>query len=462
MRTDRLEIGRPNVSFLAPTSYMIGPVTESMSNRRGPFIFSLRAIIVLVAVLYASTTVFTPKLDVGIATVYLFEPIFLLTILCLLVADKLKFNTNIERSYCAYIALTALTYLEGPLYTGHFDITPALLIVKYSLFIMMMQIARYVNSAVSDRILIKIIYSQVIFVVSAGLYVVYNMVVNPISLGDMIWDYSPLYRLVGFTGQAIGIQGFRSIGNTSVQMGIYIGFLVLICLSLYRHLRKSIYLFLTLVLFFSSLLTYSRSGLLVIIIGVLYFLIDNFKNKGTIKLFSGAIALLWLFSFYLAPIDLLTSFGSLGKVAETSGYEDGSAQMRIEYVMRAMNYIIEYPYVFFIGTGYGESYTYSLIGTPHLESLLFTTLFQSGIFVFAILLLHFYYLWEYAKRYSGKVQGDLNRAVLYGYKLYIPGLFVANIVGGNSLQTDFLAPLFYFMIGICIFRVHKPFKGGVS
>lgn len=206
-------------------------------------------------------------------------------------------------------------------------------------------------------------------------------------------------------------------------------------------------------MFFGCLLTYSRSGLLVTVLGVLYLLIDKAKNKQVIVLFVGVIMSLFALSRYVDLAELMTSFGSLGKLVETSGVQDGSAQQRVAYVMMAKDYVLDHPYVLFFGTGYGESYTLSLIGTPHLESLIFTTFFQSGIFVVLILMAHFFYLWKYANKYSKGSCGNVYSAVLYGYKIYIPGLVLANLVGGNSLQTDFMAPFFYFMLGVCIYRL---------
>jgi hypothetical protein len=419
------------------------------------FSISIRSIIFFVTVLYACTTIFTPKIDIGIAPVYFFEPVFLAMVIYLFKKNKLHFSTNIEKTYLLFSILTVFTYLEGPLITGIFDVKPALLLLKFTIFVMMIPVVRYLNGTVSDQVFIRILHSQFLFVLLSGLYVVFNMLVNPISLGDMIWSYSPAYRLIGFTGQAIGIDGLNAIGNTSVQMGVYTGFLFLISMSLFVHLKKPMYLWWSLIMFFGSLLTYSRSGLLVIFFGILYLLIDKAKNKRVIRLFAGAVTALFVFSLYVDLFELITSFGSLGKLVETSGVQDGSAQQRVAYVSMAKDYVLDHPYALLFGTGYGESYTMSLIGTPHLESLIFTTLFQSGIFVVLILMAHFFYLWKYASQYSRVIGTNVYGAVLYGCKIYIPGLLLANLVGGNSLQTDFMAPFFYFIFGVCMYRLQQ-------
>ena len=363
--------------------------------------------------------------------------------------------SNIERTYLLFSILTLFTYFVGPLYTGILDLKSPLLLVKYTLFILMIPVVQYLNGAITHGLFIGVLYSQFIFVFLSALYVVFNMLVNPISLGDMIWNYSSEYRLIGFSGKAIGIDGLNDVGNTSVQMGVYTGFLFLISLSMFFHLKKNIYLLWSLIMLIGSFLTYSRSGLLVIILGVIYLLIDKIKNKRIIVLFVGLIIILFVISIFIDLPGFLTSFGSLGKLSETSGFKDGSAQQRVQYVMMAMNYVLEHPYVIFFGTGYGEAYTMDLIGTAHLESLIFTTLFQSGILVSMILIAHFFYLWKYSNKLSKNVNGNLYGAILYGFKLYIPGLLLANLVGGNSLQTDFLAPFFYFTIGVCFYRLRS-------
>ena len=431
---------------------------------RGNNLINLRikALIFFVAILYVSTTIFTPKVNLGFFTIYLFEPFILGTVLYLLMTGQLGFSSNIEKTYLLFLALTVFTYLEGPLYTGHFDIVPALLIMKYSLFVMMIPVVAYLKESVSERIFIRVIHSQFIFVLLAGLYVVINMIFNPISLSDMLWGYSPEYRLIGFTGKAIGINGLMDNGNTSVQMGVYTGFLFLIAVSLHIHLKQTRYLLWSLVIFFGTLLTYSRSGLLVIFLGTLYLLIDKAKNKRVILLFFGTIMILIVLEIFFDLSAFLTSFGSLGKLDISSGIQDSSAQTRLRYLMMAMNYVSEHPAILFFGTGYGESYTYQLIGTPHLESLIFTTLFQSGIFALLLLTAHFYYVWKYANKYSRGHDGNVYRAVLYASKIYIPGLLVANLVGGNSLQTDFMAPFFYFIFGVGIYRCKSKFSPGVT
>lgn len=415
-----------------------------------------------IMLLYVSTTVFTPKIDFGIATIYLFEPFFLLVLSYFLIKKKIVIRTMIEKSYLIYMAISALSYPIGVYLTGEMDTVYSIMIVKYSMYGFIISIAYLIANRIGEHAISNILISQFTFVLLAGLYVTYNLIAHPVSLGSMIWDYSKEYRLIGLTGQSFGLDGLKAVGNTSVQMGVYVGFLFLIFLSLYIHTFKRFYGWIALILFSSEMLTQSRSGLVVVFVGLAYIIFDKFYNKKIINLVVVFIIILSVGSIYFDLFNILTSFGSLGKVFNLDGFQDSSAQKRVTYVIWALQYIATHPLAIFFGTGYGEFYTYTLIGTPHLESLILTTLFQSGIFAFMFLVAHFYLIWFYARKYSNHIGNNYFRTILYGYKLYIPGLFVANAVGGNSLQTDFLAPLFYFVLGICIIKIKEEEKQDVK
>jgi hypothetical protein len=429
---------------------------QNFSQKKGNIAsFSVRSFVLIVVILYASTTIFTPKIGIFWGPVYFFEPIFLVTVSYLIAKGRLVYSSRIETTYFVFVILTLLTYFQGPVYTGEIDVKAFFLIVKFSMFVMMIPVVRYLNGAVTDRIFFLVFYSQILFVLLFGSYVVFNMLVNPINLEEMSFGYSTTHRLIGFTGHAIDFNHIYKVGHTSVQMGVYTGFLFLLCLSLYVHLKRFHYLVWALIMFFGSMLTYSRSGLLVIVLGVLYLIFEMIMNRRVIAILFTAITSLVVLSLFYDLLGILTSFGSLGKVVESGGYKDGSSQDRIMFWLLAINYMYQNPFILLFGTGYGEIYTTNLLGISTLESLILETLFQSGVFVLAVLLVHFYYLWRHSNTFSKNVRGNKYRAILYGCKLYIPGLLTANLVGGNSLQTDFIAPFYYFTMGVCFYRLRK-------
>jgi hypothetical protein len=370
-------------------------------------------------------------------------------------------RSNIEKTYVAFIALSLLATFQGPIYTDIISFTPLFILLKYILFIMIFPLCRYLSGRLNDGVISSAFYSQLLFATIAGGYVIFHMVMYPVSIGEMIWGYSAEYRLIGFTGKTFGASGLTMVGTTSVQMGVFLSFLFLLAFSLYFHIKKIGYLALSVALFGFLLLTYSRSGLVVAGVGALYFLVDKYKSKQAITIIFFTTILCVFVAVFTGFFDQMASFGSLGKLFSNDDFKDASSQQRIIYVLRGWDYIVDNPFSLFLGTGFGEMYTYALLDTPHLESLILTTLFQSGVFTLLCLVAHFYFLWSTARYGSVRAHSPFRRSIFYGYKLYIPGLLLANLVGGNSLQTDFIAPVFYFLLGACMYgdrTVYPPSK----
>jgi hypothetical protein len=284
------------------------------------------------------------------------------------------------------------------------------------------------------------------------------MHIAPISLNRLVWEYHTTYRVVGLTGKALGFNGLTDIGNTSVQMGVHTAFLSLISLSFIIKTRKPIFHFIFILMIIATLLTYSRSGLIVLMFGLIYFFVDQFKKNDFFILFYFLLFLSIFLAFSLDSLSFLSKFGTLGKISMSKNFLDHSSADRIKYISWAFTYLLNHPWAFFTGTGYGEQYTQDLIGTPHLESLLLTTLFQSGCFAFLALIYFFYLIYKITTKYGNLFSGNFYNVILYAIKLYIPGLTFANLVGGNSLQTDFMAPFFYFVLAISIVKCSKLTK----
>lgn len=405
--------------------------------------------------LFVATTIFFPKLDLGFAAVYIFEALFLFLLLVQPFGRLFKAPTLIEQSYLAYALLALGAWFLGALVTNFVDVKGLLLLVKYLSYVLLIPFLRINSGLVSESLVRRALSFQYLFVFLAGGYVFFNMAFNPVSLGDMVWNYSPEYRLIGFTGQSWGLSGLSHIGNTSVQMGVHLAFLLLLSVSLLVHTGKRKYVLMIIATFVGLMLTYSRSGLLAAFIGVAYILLEKCSAKQFIVFLLPAFMVLFGAGYYFDAWDLLSSFGIFGKLIESSGVQDGSAQQRIVYVQTGLNYLLDHPYFLLLGSGFGEEYTFLQIGTPHLESLIFTTLFQVGLLGVSLLVLHFIAIWRLAAKYYTKTESPLIRSVLYGYKIYIPGFFLANLVGGNSLQTDFMAPFFYGILGCCMVIVSK-------
>lgn len=410
---------------------------------------NVKKILAYIYILYAVTTVFTPKIKIGseLAGVYPFEVICTAISFYLLLSNKLRFS-SIEKSYFLYVSLCLFSWILWGLRSDSFDIKSLLIIIKYLSFILLIPVAFYLKPFFSESTVKKILYGQVLFVIIAGGYTAYHTFVHPVSLGVLIGEYSPEYRLVGFTGYALTSQGLVYIGRASVQMGVYIAFLLLIFLSLYFHIKKPRYLIMSFVLFTGLLLAYSRSGFMVMGIGITYLIGLEFFNKRVFR-FTVVLTIAILMSLVYFR-GFIFSWGTMSKLSEI-GFEDIT---RLSYWGMGLEYILDNPGDLLLGTGYGS--VYSIFGVRTLESLFFDTLVETGIFGLLFLLLTFYYVWKYLKKYSLPFQSNnYFKAVLYGYYIALPGWLFANTVGGNSFQTDFMAPTLFLTLGICLSHTVK-------
>jgi O-antigen ligase len=395
--------------------------------------------------LYALTTIFLPKFSIRfeLSGIYLFEPICIFISFLVLLSGRLKF-TLLEKSYLLYIGLCFFSWLL----TGGRDIKSILLLVKFASFILLVPIGRYFINFFTESRLKTIINSQLLFVFIAGGYVVYNTLFHPVSLEFLSGGYSSDYRLIGFTGKVFKSGELIEIGHTSVAMGVYIAILCLINFALYLYLRKRGYLAVAVFLFIGEMFTYSRAGFLVIIIGLSYFFVSKLLKKGVVKFLFIFVFVILIISIFTNLWNYLSAFGIVGKLVQS-----GVRSLRREEIWTiGLNYIWENPLTLLYGIGYGN--LFSILGFGTTESLFFDTLLQAGIPALFLILAFFYYLWKYSRNLSGPFgQGNYFKAVLYGYSLAIPGLFVACSIGGNSIQTDFIAPVFYLVLGICLVRI---------
>jgi len=425
-----------------------------------PLIISLSAFSAIIFRLYLSFNIYIPKFSFGFMNIYFFEIFSVFLIILLIFKKKLKILTNIERSYLLFIFLSFLTFLEGFLYTGVIDWKALFLILKFASFGLLIPVGYYLHKAFREQEIMRIFYLQAFFIIAVAGFIIYNMSTHPQSLNYMIGDYSPRYRLIGFTGYSLGLSGLKQIGHTSVSMGIYIAFIFFIFLSLYinNSNRRYLHCFIMVLLFCGELLTYSRAGILVIVCGLLILFIDRFLNKYVFYLF--LVLLVFLLTLILYPsLQIYTKlFGTFSKLFighAGEGFWGGTIIIRIKYWLKALDFFRDNPLMILGGVGYGEQYANIITGIAFYESLIVTTLIQSGIFVLGVILAHFYYMWKYVNNDLKNNDSNFYSVILYGYKLFIPGFFIANCVAGNSLQTDFLAPIFYFILGVCIINIRK-------
>lgn len=408
--------------------------------------FNFKKALAYIYILYAATTIFMPKIKIGDlpSGIYPFEVICTVLSFSLLLLGKLRF-TPLEKNYFGYVFMGFFSWLLWELRSDSINIVGLLKLIKYTSFILLIPIAFYLKPFLSESTIRKILYSQVLFVIVAGSYTAYHTFINPMPVNIMMGQYSPEYRMIGLIGKALTPQGLVHIGTASVQIGVYMAILSLISLSLYFRIKEQKYLAISFIFFCGLLLAYSRSGFMVMVIGIIYFLVLKFLNKRVFKFTMALVVSVFLLSLFTDFWSFVSSWGIMGKLSQR-GFEDVG---RMRYWQLGWDYILTNPLDLFFGTGYGSVELVIRIGT--LESLFFDTFFETGIFGLLFLLIAFYYLWNYSRNYSKPYHSESYlKAVLFGYQLAIPGWFFANTVGGNSLQSDFMAPALFLILGICL------------
>ena len=406
-------------------------------------------------VAYAAVTIYLPKVAIGNITFYLTEPLFLICVITSLATSRFHVIGAIDRSYYFYCAVTFLTAFEGFFYTNEIDISAFVHVVKYTAFIAMLSFATEYGDVLSDDFVRRLFTIQLVYVGLSGLYVAANVAISHPSASMLIWTYSNKFRLVGLTGYVLRGSHLQLLGSTSVAFGVYVAFLSLLYLSLFLGTGRRKYLLWTALLSLAELLTFSRSGLVTLFIGIVLVMFDYRRRRTLWRWIVPCIVLVGVIFLYGGGsiLRLVFSFGSLQRLSGSGGaLLDASTFGRLNVWSDGWTYIAAHPFALFLGTGYGDQYSIDLIGRPHLESLIFTTLFQSGIIATAALLVHFFVLWRWSGKRARLPGSTLGTQILYAMKVFVPGMFIANVIGGNTLQTDFFAPLFYFLLGIGLYR----------
>ena len=132
------------------------------------------------------------------------------------------------------------------------------------------------------------------------------------------------------------------------------------------------------------------------------------------------------------------------------GSDVGITNQRLIMWIHGFRHLAENPDVLFFGIGYGEALLQSRTGIAFYESFFLQTLMEIGVVGLAIVVAHFFMIWLISRRASRSHSNLILRQFLKGYSLFIPGFFLANMFGANMIQTDFLAPAFYFMLALCL------------
>lgn len=401
--------------------------------------------------LFLCLNIFFPKIDFGFGQFYLFDFVNILLFVVLLSRGRLFTRSILITSYTALIVVGALTFLVGMVNFSFFDTTSFFRLIKFGLFILFLVIPYYLYKEYSYKDLVKILNFQVLFVILSGMYVGYHMIFEPRSVSDYTWGYDNRYRLIGLTSYAIDFEGqLKLAGSTSVSMGVFIAFLIFVFISLYKFNRKSVYLITAIVLLMGEFVTYSRAGILVLLIGSGYYFLLNFRPTlvGQVLVL---VSVCLLAVVALDAQDGLLTFGTINKITNFSFTEDSSIATRVDMLSAGAQYIAIHPTTLLWGSGYGEDYTRHAIGYDHLEGLIPTTLFTSGFIAVLLILVHFYFLWDCSK-WGSRSDSDF-APFQYAVRLFVPGWFATALLAGNTFQTDFYFPIIYFIFFVSYYKV---------
>ena len=402
-------------------------------------------------ILFLCLNIFLPKIDFGFGQFYVFDFVNIVLFGLLIARGRIFASSPVITTYTIFMVLGVLTFLVGLINFGFFDTTSFFRLLKFTFFLLFLVIPYYLYREYSFSDLMRVLNFQVLFVVLSGLYVVYHMIFAPMSASDYAWGYDNRYRLIGLTSYAIDLDGnLNLVGSTSGSMGVFLAFLVLVFFSLYKFFHKTRYLVVILILLGAELLTYSRAGILTLVIGFAYYFFLNLRPVVIARLaIITAVFCLAIIAFNATKT--LSSFGTITKITNFSFTEDSSIGTRVKMLRAGMQYMEDHPITLLWGSGNGEAYIKEAIGYDHLEGLVPTTLFASGLLAVLVVALHFYFVW-YLSKWNSRSDSEF-APFMYGIRIFVPGWFASSALAGNTFQTDFYFAIVYFVFFVSYFKI---------
>ncbi len=414
--------------------------------------------------IYLAFQIYFPKVTLGAISVYPLEVLMIGIWFLLFLQSKIKFSLSIEYSYLFYTTLVVFALLRGNISMNQFDIASTMIVIKYTLYILLISITYYLKETIDESYVKKIFYFQIAFFLLFGSYVLYSTIAYPVSITTLSGSYFQHYRLIGYTGYSFGTDGLKQIGTTSVSMGVYASLLFLILLVFYKYDGSAILFFLTISMLVCLLLTYSRAGILSLLPGFLFFSITNFKNLNILR-FLLTIGL--IITILLANVGFSNAINYLGTLGKLITYFEAEqfgerVSVRTIYWGIGLDYISSNPFTLLWGIGYGSKISMYITGISFFESFIFQTLMELGFLGIVAVFFHFFTIYYNAKILIRTDKPDFFQKILIGINLFLPGFILANCVAANILQTDFVAPIFYFLLAISIFKSRENLQTDLS
>lgn len=251
-------------------------------------------------------------------------------------------------------------------------------------------------SKFEPKILIYIKWALIVSITIAGIYGIFLIKLkglNPYtSFLSQYFGENDIADIYSTQSARFSFTGANKVQSTMIhpmRWALYLSFLIILFLINYLKENKKWYWLLILLLGFNLLFSGVRTGIVVLIIGYVYFIFMNrrFKIAGY-----GLFFFIFLYIIISLNTDLANLFYSFFDIYGTEGYAKGSSiALRFDQLQGVFNEIKGFE---LLGKGYGwHNYYISKFGDhPTIvafESLLFIVLTDSGIIGICIYIVFF-------------------------------------------------------------------------
>jgi len=404
-----------------------------------------------IILVYVSYNIFLPKIGLFGFPVYALELVAVGSIVLFVFSGELKLS-KLMVLYFAFAVALLISNIRAAATSGILDTQALLQVARGVIFIMMFEVGRRFSSMYPTKVLQGVINANVTFLVVCTAFVAANIVLTGIQVNELMYGYDARFRVIGFTGMQLTTDfGLVLVGTTSVPMGAFSGFFAVLYLSKFINQRSTWNFLLFSVLSLSCLLTFSRAGLILLLLSIIILLLQRQKYRLLFSLTAMfTVLLILVFSFSTGSI--------LGVFAKFVGSDTElfSDPTRLKIYLGGFDALFSSLSSTLLGVGYGGVYLQDATGYAFLESLFLNTLVGAGPFALVLLLVFFGHMCRLAS-VNVRVPSDPQGTILMAIRAFIPGWIVQNLVGGNSLNTDFFAPVLFFIFG----WAHSTAKDGV-
>lgn len=455
-------------------------------NLKGIFDFnSLGYIIVVMSVL---STIILPKIRL-IYPIYLATIFFSIYIVshCYYVFAKKKANPKISiwitfRDFIfglpLFIKILSTLYLliifssllsmayQGQIYTRPFFILLKRFLYSIYIFCIAYSVCKYKVSHTPNRIsnfILVLLFTSLIPIAYSAYHMFSNFLFsNNLSFSEIVGKYDLRYKTLGFSGQILTLNGIKIIGSTSINFGILMSMLFMITYSTYKHLpiKPWLRIFFLITFLIAMLFTYSKTALLVLCISLFALQMTYCNWPKRLLLISISLLFLIITSFIMVEyldINLLSIqylFSAIKVLA--SGNIDisaGTTAKRVIYLINISKAFYDNPLLLLIGSGYGKyselfTSSYKFIFEGFMIEMFFCTGFLGLILSNTFFLIM---IWQTAHL---KSDSKLVQSLIKGLLSFLIALYFSNIIGSNSIQSEFVGGTIFAILGM-LFGLNK-------